>query len=226
MKRDVDASVVPISDIQEIADLLSKKWRLRLLYALQTDSPCRFSELKQQFDISSKMLTTSLNDLTEAGVLERRAQNDSHVTYTLTEAGVNLLALTDTLGTWVEQYPSHANPRVLVVNSDPRLAQLFTDWLTPKYEVGQVIESHQLDGAQLDDADIVLFHYHPLGEIDLSSIRDSSSDGCDYRLIVIAPSKRKLAESGLHYHSSLIIPIQTEELQLCVKSGLDSSNSQ
>lgn len=222
----MDLNNVTFSGIREIADLLSKKWRARVLYTIRSGGPYRFHELKQQFEISSKMLTTSLNELTEKGVIERRAQNESHVTYSLTEAGVRLLALTDKLNTWAEQYSSSYSSRILVVNSDPRLAQLFTDWLTPRYNVMQVTQSHQLDGDLLEEVDIVVFHYHPFGEIDPRSLQNSGSLSCDRSLVVIAPSKRKLAESGLRHCASLTIPVQTKELHLCVETVLDSSSSE
>ena len=74
-------------------DIVGRKWHPILLYHLITDGPLRFSTLKTRVDgISSKMLSTSLSDLEEHGLVTRELLNEQpvRVEYQLTERGASL----------------------------------------------------------------------------------------------------------------------------------------
>jgi len=70
-----------------------RKWQPVIVYHLLDDKSMRFSELKTAIDeISGKMLSESLTDLEESGVVERcvTSQRPVRVEYTLTTRGQSL----------------------------------------------------------------------------------------------------------------------------------------
>lgn len=210
-----------VSSVREIGDLLSKKWRLKLLCTLRDGGPYRFSELKHQLSISSKVLTNCVNELEERGIIERTARSRSHVTYSLTEAGMNLLALTDELDDWSVQYRQRSVPTVFIVDDEPRVNDLYAEQLTPDYEVEQVTELVQLDGQQFDEADVVVFHYKPFGAIDVNALQEVIEPNSEYGLIVITPSRHRLNDVDLPLCASLTLPVLKEELQTSIETVLD-----
>jgi DNA-binding HxlR family transcriptional regulator len=73
--------------------LFGRKWQPILVYRLLEDGPTGFSRLKRDIDgISSKMLSESLTDLEDRGLVERTQVEDSpvRVEYALTERGETL----------------------------------------------------------------------------------------------------------------------------------------
>jgi DNA-binding HxlR family transcriptional regulator len=81
------------SVLQDMQDVVGRKWNPVLLYRLLTDGPLGFSELKRRIDgISSKMLSETLSDLEDQNLVERELLSDQpvRVEYTLTERGESL----------------------------------------------------------------------------------------------------------------------------------------
>lgn len=74
-------------------EVVGRKWNPVLLYYLLTEGPLGFSALKTRVDgISSKMLSESLSDLEESGLVSRELLSDQpvRVEYALTERGESL----------------------------------------------------------------------------------------------------------------------------------------
>ena len=87
-------------------DLLSGKWKLRILWELSQQETIRFNELQRRLPgISSLMLSKSLESLETHKIITRRQYNEipPRVEYSLTPLGTSLTpALTD-LGAWGAQ---------------------------------------------------------------------------------------------------------------------------
>ncbi|SFL07814.1 transcriptional regulator, HxlR family [Halogranum rubrum] len=207
--------------VREISSLLSKKWRLNLLRAVQTDGPCRFSDLKRRFDISSKVLTNSLNELTDYGIVERTAHSGVHVTYSLTDSGADLLDTVGDLDSWTARSGRKTVPTVLVVDDNPRLNNLFADLLHSDYDVRQACERRQLERQQFEVTDVVVFHYKPRGPIDHSALQSVAKPECDCRLVVVVPTRRHLERLELHHCGHLVLPVTKPELRRCIEHVLD-----
>jgi len=82
-------------------DVLSGKWTMHILYILTENESTRFSELQRQVgNISALMLSRTLGELKEHGLVARRERRaiPPHVEYSLTDLG-RAPAL-DTLGQW------------------------------------------------------------------------------------------------------------------------------
>ncbi|WP_424019331.1 winged helix-turn-helix transcriptional regulator [Halorientalis pallida] len=84
-------------------EIIGRKWQPIIVYHLLDDGPLGFSALKDRVDdISSKMLSESLDDLEAAGLVDRRLLSDKpvRVEYELTEAGRSLEPLITEMVNW------------------------------------------------------------------------------------------------------------------------------
>jgi len=83
-------------EVARAADLLGRRWVLAIVYTAHGGA-IRFNEFKRSLDgIPPRTLAQRLQDLEDAGVLERRVIDDARpprVEYRLTDAGRRLRAL-------------------------------------------------------------------------------------------------------------------------------------
>lgn len=99
----VDANACPIRDV---LDQLGDKWSM-LLVVLLAAKPQRFSELRRRLpDISQRMLTETLRELTRNGLATRTVfpTRPPSVEYALTVAGRELLVALGPLVTWADDH--------------------------------------------------------------------------------------------------------------------------
>lgn len=88
-------------------ELLSGKWRTHIIYELCKKPSCRFGELKKSVSgITNTMLTNTLRDLEQVGIVHREQFNEipPHVEYSLTEKGRDLLPVFTELAKWGENH--------------------------------------------------------------------------------------------------------------------------
>lgn len=88
-------------------ELLSGKWRTHIIYALCRQPACRFGELKKQIPgITNTMLSNTLRDLEQLGIVHREQFNEipPHVEYSLTQKGKALLPVFTELAKWGEAH--------------------------------------------------------------------------------------------------------------------------
>ncbi len=87
-------------------DLLGRRWACVVLGILST-GPAGFRELARGIDgISDSMLSTRLNDLTEAGLVTRTVDEGPplSVAYALTDAGHALIPALSQISRWAKDY--------------------------------------------------------------------------------------------------------------------------
>lgn len=88
-------------------EIVGRKWHPVVLHYLLTDGPLSFSTLKSRVDgISSKMLSTSLSNLEERGLVARDVLSEQpvRVEYTLTERGESLEPLITEMVHWGSEH--------------------------------------------------------------------------------------------------------------------------
>lgn len=93
--------------MRKTLELISGKWRTHIIYELCKKPTCRFGELKKLLpNITNTMLTSTLRDLEEYGIVHREQFNEipPHVEYSLTEKGKALLPAFLELAKWGENY--------------------------------------------------------------------------------------------------------------------------
>lgn len=86
-----DAGNCPVVSLLTI---LQGKWKFHIIYEMCINNPVRFGELKKSVRrITNTMLTSSLKELEEDGLVSRQQFNEvpPHVEYSLTEKGKALM---------------------------------------------------------------------------------------------------------------------------------------
>ena len=87
--------------------VLGGKWKPILINAIYHTSPARFGELKRSvIGITQSMLTQQLRELEDDGIIGRKiyAEIPPKVEYTLTEFGLTLSPVIQTLANWGNVY--------------------------------------------------------------------------------------------------------------------------
>lgn len=107
LNRVISTEVKDNCPMRRTLELISGKWRTHIIYELCKKPSCRFSELKKAVPkITNTMLTTTLRDLEQFGIVHREQFNEvpPHVEYSLTEKGKALLPVFTELAKWGENH--------------------------------------------------------------------------------------------------------------------------
>lgn len=106
MKRTtVEDSLYPTCPIRNVLSRIGDKWSLLVIYTLQSGSRMRFGELHRAIpDISQKMLTVTLRNLEEDGLVSRRIYPEipPRVEYAVTERAQSLWPHIEGLIGWAQ----------------------------------------------------------------------------------------------------------------------------
>lgn len=90
-------------------DIIGGKWKCLILHHL-SNTPQRTSQLRRLMpNITQKMLVQQLRELEEDGIVLRTMYNQvpPKVEYSLTETGISLVPLVNSLCDWGDQYIEH-----------------------------------------------------------------------------------------------------------------------
>jgi DNA-binding HxlR family transcriptional regulator len=93
-----------LSSLNFIATLLSSKWTLPVVYTLKNHTK-RYHEIQRHLpNTTQKMLTATLRKLERDGLVKRKIHPTipPRVEYTLTPLGLEVLAMTQGVSTWVQ----------------------------------------------------------------------------------------------------------------------------
>ena len=96
----------PECPVEMTLQLIGNKWKVLIIRDLLTGTK-RFNELMRSVTgITQKVLTSNLRDMEEAGLLSRTvyAQVPPKVEYALTETGLSLKPILDSLVNWGAAY--------------------------------------------------------------------------------------------------------------------------
>jgi DNA-binding HxlR family transcriptional regulator len=95
------------SAVADVIELNSRKWTRTIIERLLVNERMRYNELAGEIDgISDKVLSESLEDLQEHGLVERTVVDDRpvKVEYSLTPAGAALEDVIDAVAEWTTTY--------------------------------------------------------------------------------------------------------------------------
>lgn len=87
-------------------DIIGGKWKLPIIWSLAPKEPVRYNELKRRVQgITNMMLTKSLRELEEVGLIGRRQydQVPPRVEYYLTDRGSKLIPALNALYAWGDE---------------------------------------------------------------------------------------------------------------------------
>jgi len=100
--------------ITTTATLIGKKWHPVIVHRLLREGPLGFNDLKEEVDgISSKVLSDSLEDLEEKGLVDRAIVSEKpfRVEYSLTERGEALEDVITAMHSWGQTHLVPAEDR-------------------------------------------------------------------------------------------------------------------
>lgn len=109
MKNKIDEIPEEIQNcpIYKTMELFQGKWSIWVLFELNKKDTLRFGEIKKAIPgISNTMLTSTLKDLEERGLVERIQYNEipPRVEYTATERAKTLRTVFEAMAAWGKQY--------------------------------------------------------------------------------------------------------------------------
>lgn len=99
-----DENACPVTATMKV---LGGKWKPILINAIYFTAPARFGELKRSvIGITQSMLTQQLRELEDDGIISRKiyAEIPPKVEYTLTEFGLTLSPVIQTMAKWGEEF--------------------------------------------------------------------------------------------------------------------------
>lgn len=102
---------LPLCPVETTLLLIGEKWKVLILRDL-IDGTKRFGELKKSLGaISQKVLTQQLRAMEEDGLVNRKAYAEipPRVEYSLTETGLSLKPILDSMWSWGEGYKAKMN---------------------------------------------------------------------------------------------------------------------
>ena len=88
-------------------ELISGKWKPRILWKLHRDRVLRFGQLKRELTpVTPKMLTQQLRELEQDGLVDRKvyAEVPPKVEYSLSDFGQTLAPILDSISAWGVQH--------------------------------------------------------------------------------------------------------------------------
>lgn len=94
-------------EIEITLEVLSGKWKALILWNLSNHEPIRFNEFKKLIpEITQKMLTQQLRDLTKNGLVEKTIypQVPPMVEYSLTPMGKELVPILEAMDNWGKKF--------------------------------------------------------------------------------------------------------------------------
>jgi len=155
-----DADVPPRSRrALEALELLSKKWHPAVIVTLQHHGSLGFSDLLELLpDISSKVLTDTLEELQDTDLVERRVLNESplRVEYDLTEAGQDIEIVFEALEEWGERHLETTLATILLADPDRRITEMYRQWLVDQYTILRGHNAAEVRARLDDDVDVLM----------------------------------------------------------------------
>jgi Predicted transcriptional regulators len=94
-------------NVEKVIDMISGKWKMRILYMLSLSECYRYGELKKMLgNISHKILTQQLKELENNGLIIRTEYPEipPKVEYMLSDIGLGLIPSYEEFGRWILKY--------------------------------------------------------------------------------------------------------------------------
>lgn len=103
MKKYCKDEKINFCPVETGIELLSGKWKGRILWKLYNEKTMRFGELRKALgNITEKMLTAQLRELESVSLINRKVYTEvpPKVEYSLTDFGLSLAPILDKFATW------------------------------------------------------------------------------------------------------------------------------
>ncbi|QGA80854.1 winged helix-turn-helix transcriptional regulator [Candidatus Nanohalobium constans] len=144
-----------LGDLEDATEFLSRKWYPLIIFTLSEAGDLGFNDLKESIgDVSGKVLSENLSNLVEEGFVEKEVLSESpkRVKYSLTEKGTGLRPILEEMLEWA----GSGEVKVLVVEDEESLADLYVNWLSSKYDVLKAVSGNEALEKIGRDVDLVV----------------------------------------------------------------------
>lgn len=104
---------LPACPVEITMGLIGDKWKVLIIRDLLTGTK-RFGELKKSLNtITQKVLTNNLRQMEASGLIERKvyAEVPPKVEYSLTDTGISLKPILDSMVAWGNEYREKKNSK-------------------------------------------------------------------------------------------------------------------
>lgn len=97
---------LPLCPVEVTLQMISDRWKVLIIRDLLSGTK-RFGELRKSIgNVSQKVLTSNLRSMEDDGLIKRKvfAEVPPRVEYTLTDTGMSLKLVLDSMGKWGKEY--------------------------------------------------------------------------------------------------------------------------
>ncbi len=218
-----DSGVNSVQDraeiVRESIDLISKKWHAQILYTLDSDYTA-FSDIKPALDgISGKVLSESLSDLEESGLIRK-----SSAGYSLTNQGRSMKSALDSLADWGERFSGDESVNLLVIEDDTLQRQMYTRWLED-YSVDSASTEPKAYEKLSGESDVVLLDRifdEPKGDSIAERIKKLFPE---VEIVMITAVEPDTGIMDMEVDDYLVKPVERSELEKAVQRSISRSSS-
>lgn len=121
-----------LENLQEALELVSGKWTSLLIYILSHQGKMGFNDLKNNLDISGKVLNENLDRLEEEDIVNKKILSESpkRVSYSLSSTGEALVPVLEDMAEWGDRFSQRDGFNVLVVDDEESLADMYGKWIS------------------------------------------------------------------------------------------------
>lgn len=203
--------------VSKVIELLSGKWTVKVFFQLGKQ-PKTFTEINKKVDkISNKMLSKTLNELTDQEVV---TEAESVNGYLLTKKGYELRKNLEGLAEWSK---AHSNSgKVMIVEDDSDQAELYSKWLTD-FETEIVEPESMLDMSGSKPLAVIMDRYLENQESDrfLKYISETSVP-----VLICTGVEPTIEEIEMPFHDYLVKPLDRGKLEDSLKTIADTEKDE
>jgi len=204
--------------LRDSIELISKKWHPQILYKLDEDF-VRFSELESDLDgISSKVLSSSLSDLSQKDLVIRSDRG-----YKLTSKGLEMKSALDSMADWGQKFSELSEVEVLVVEDENLQREMYERWLE-HYQVKAASNLEKAYNLVTSDTDIVILDRVVDGSKSDEVAEDLKEEYEGIEIVMITGVDPSLDILGLDVDYYLIKPVKEEQLLETVDEALEKAD--
>lgn len=92
--------------LEKVLNLIGDKWSMLILHNLKQNGPMRYKQCQEAEGMSTRTLTSRLNDLECAGLIVKKEYNEypPRTEYTITEKGLGIAPALDAMAEWSKKF--------------------------------------------------------------------------------------------------------------------------
>ena len=212
--RSMVGKELDLDEFESSLEVFSRKWQPLILYILLEKGSMSFSELKDRLeDISGKVLSNNLENLVEKEFIEKEvlSEKPKRVRYSVNSKSKGLKPVLEELKDWNKARNQENVKKILVVDDEEKLVDLYSRWLDERFEVDTANSGEEaLDKLERETDLVVLDRVMPgiSGKETLERIRNVSDCG----VVMVTAKEPELEVADMEVDDYLLKPVDRSEI--------------